>query len=302
MKPILFVLLCAVSSLKAQTDIDALFMPKKNICAGVVGGYATWNHYWEGTLYRENLNIGSVNTKMGSVMANYGITDHVNIIGMLPYIQNEATSGTLHSQSGIQDLSLMLKHEFWVRKIGGISWSSVYLLGASAPMSNYVTDYLPLSIGLGSKNAMGRVMVDGQKNHWFVTGSASYMVRSNVQIDRTAYYTNEMIYSNLVKMPDMFGYNFRFGWRENADKIVELYLDGMKTLGGFDIRRNDMPFLSNTMNATRLGLNLKYPMPKIDGLSIVAAGNTTIAGRNMGQTHSFQLGFFYQTDFVKNEN
>lgn len=288
-----------IPSLKAQTDIDALFMPRKNICGGVIVSQSTWNHYWEGTLYRDNANIGSVNSQFTMAMANYGLTDKLNLIAMAPYVNNEATAGTLHAQSGIQDLTLMLKKELMLKTIMGIEFSAVGILGGSAPLTQYVADYLPLSIGMGSKTGMGRLMVDGQKGHWFGTLSGTYTARNQVKIDRTAYYTDHMIYSNMVAMPSVFGYNVRFGWRDHADKIFELYLDGMNTLGGVDIRRNDMPFLSNNMDATRVGVNIKYPINLLNGLSVMASANQTIAGRNVGQTHTVQLGLVYQADFSK---
>ncbi len=288
-----------IPSLKAQTDIDALFMPKNNLCGGVIAGQSTWNHYWEGTLYRENLNIGSVNSQFAMAMANYGLTDKLNVIAMAPYVSNTATAGTLHAQSGIQDLTLMLKKELMLKTMMGIEFSAVGILGGSSPLTHYVADYLPLSIGLGSKTGMGRLIVDGQKGHWYGTLSGTYTVRNQVKIDRTAYYTDQLIYSNMVAMPSVFGYNVRLGWRDHAEKIFELYLDVMNTLGGFDIRRNDMPFLSNNMDATRVGVNIKYPINLLNGLSVMANANKTIAGRNVGQTHTVQLGLVYQADFSK---
>jgi len=64
-------------------------------------------------------------------------------------------------------------------------------------------------------------------------------------------------------------------------------------LGGFDITRNNMPFPSNKMNATTVGANFKYVLPLLPELSIVAGGNTTVAGRNMGQSTTVYGSFFY---------
>ncbi|MFN5890236.1 MAG: hypothetical protein ACK448_07575 [Bacteroidota bacterium] len=295
MKKIVFVIMLFMSiNANAQTDIDGLFMAKRNFCVGIIGGYSSWDHYWEGTTYRNNENIGTVSSQSAMIMGNYGVTDKLNVLFMLPWVKNEASAGTLIGQQGFQDLTLLLKNEFWIKDFNGLVVSAVGVLGGSLPVQDYTADYLPLAIGMKSKTAMGRLLVDAQKGKLFATASATGMIRGNVILDRTAYYTTEMIYSNKVVMPSVFGYNVRLGWREGADKIFELVLDGMNTLGGFDIRRNDMPFLSNNMDMLRVGVNTKYPIPKTNGLSIMAGANTVIGGRNMGQSTGYTAGLVYQ--------
>ena len=51
------------------------------------------------------------------------------------------------------------------------------------------------------------------------------------------------------------------------------------------------------MNATTVGVNFKYVLPPLPQLSIVAGGNTTVAGRNMGQATTVYGSFFYVFDF-----
>lgn len=269
-------------------------MAKNNFCGGFISSSSSWDHYWEGTLYRNNENIGTVNSQSVMAMGNFGITDKLNVLFMVPWVKNEASAGTLIGQQGMQDLSLMVKNEFWIKDVYGWAVSAVGVMGGSMPVQDYTADYLPLAIGLKSKTAMGRLMVDAQRGQWFGTASVTGMLRGNVTIDRTAYYTTEMIYSNQVVMPSVLGYNVRLGWREGADKIFEFVLDGMNTLGGFDIRRNDMPFLSNDMEVMRIGFNTKYPLPKTNGLSLMAGANTVIAGRNMGQSTGYTAGLVYQ--------
>jgi hypothetical protein len=127
------------------------------------------------------------------------------------------------------------------------------------------------------------------------------MLRSDVTIDRTAYYTTELIYSNKVSMPAVTGYNVRIGWREKIDTYAELVLDGMNTMGGFDIRRNDMPFLSNDMEALRVGFNGKYLLPGMRGLSIMGAFQQVLSGRNTGKSTAYTLGLVYQLN-LKNQS
>jgi hypothetical protein len=69
--------------------------------------------------------------------------------------------------------------------------------------------------------------------------------------------------------------------------------DNWTTLGGFDITRNNMPFPSNRMNMTRTGVHMKYEPAKPKGITFIGGANTTISGRNVGKTTSFQAGLFY---------
>jgi len=216
----------------------------------------------------------------------------------VPYVKTQASAGTLHGMDGLQDLSLFLKWRALEKKLGDGKLSLFGIAGASFPLSDYVADFLPLSIGLQTKTGSARVMADYLWGNLFATGSATYVLRSNIDIDRTSYYTTEQHITNEVKMPDAMNYNFRAGFR-NHRWIAEAVLNYWNTLGGFDITRNNMPFPSNEMDATTAGVNLKYVLPSLPQLSIVAGGMYTVAGRNMGQATTVYGSFFYVFDLSK---
>ena len=281
----------------SQTDIDGLMMQKKFFCVGPTAGYSSWTKYWEGTFKRNNANLGRVSATNYMLMGNYGITDKLNFLFGVPYVKSKASAGNLAGQKGIQDLSLTVKWAPFKRKLWRGELNTILMGGYSTPLSNYTADFLPLSIGLHSKNITFRLMEDYQVGYWTATASGSYIRRSNVKIDRYTYYTTEMHYSNEVEMPDAANLNFRLGYR-SMTWIAEVTLDRWTTLGGFDIPKNGAPFVSNEMNATKLGVNVKYETP-VDGLAIVANGNTTLAGRNVGQSSGFNAGVFYIIDVSK---
>lgn len=276
----------------AQTDMDAIMMNNGQLCNGFLYNHSSWNQYWEGTRKRTNENIGTITTKSVMYMATYGITDDLNVIAGAPYVWTEASAGTMKGLKGFQDLSLFVKWKA-VKKTFGKNKLSLFVLGGySTPLSNYVVDHLPLSIGLGTNNFTGRGMVDFLHKRWNVTASAAYVRRSNVSIDRTAYYTTEMHYTNEVRMPDAAQYQLRAGYRGKY-LLAEALLNNWTTLGGFDMTRNNMPFPSNRMNMTSAGVQLKYSWKSHPDLSFIAGGATTLAGRNMGKATSFNIGAFY---------
>ncbi len=299
-KIIVYLLLIAPFAGMAQTDIDGLMMEKNALCIGPMAGYSSWKNYWEGTLKRDNLNLGTVSATTYSVMGNYGITNKLNVMFGLPYVKTKASAGQLAGQKGIQDISLWVKWKAYIKKIGSGRLSIFAIGGYSLPASNYTADFLPMSIGLESKNLSLRAMADYQRDKWFATISATYMRRSNIEIDRSAYYTTEMHYSNEVEMPDAASFNVRIGYR-NKGAVLELFGDNRTTLGGFDITRNNVPFVSNKMNGTSIGFNFKYPMPFKPNISLTGNAFTTLAGRNMGQSTGFNAGVFYVFDLSKKE-
>jgi hypothetical protein len=199
---------------------------------------------------------------------------------------------------GIQDLSLFQKWRSFQKNPGNGKLSLFGIAGVSIPLTNYVADFLPLSIGLRSKTASARIMADYQQGNLFATGSATYVLRDNIKIDRNSYYTTELHLTNEVEMADAASFNFRAGFR-NHRLIAEAVVNNWTTLGGFDITRNNMPFPSNKMNATKAGVNVKYVLPSLPQLSIVAGGMHTVAGRNVGQATTIYGSLFYVMDFSR---
>jgi hypothetical protein len=295
----LLTLVCALFAfmrISAQTDVDGIMMSKNNFCTGFMYSYSSWENYWEGKLKRDALNLGTVSTQMIGWMGNYGITDKLNIMAGVPYVKTKSSAGTLHGVDGIQDLSVTVKYRALEKEVLKGKLAIMGVVGLSVPISNYVADYLPLAIGLRSNTGTFRVIADFERNHFFFTGAAAYVLRSNITIDRDAYYTTELHMTNKVEMPDMVNFHVRFGYRGNSIG-AEAVFTNMTTLGGFDITRNNMPFPSNRMNATTAGINIKCNPRALPGLSVLAGAGYTLAGRNVGQATMFNGGLFYVFDF-----
>ncbi len=283
-----FTLLMAGPAL-AQMPQDAIYMPKKTICAALMLGQSNWNWYWENTLKRENYNIGKHTTQSASLMAAVGLSNRVNLIVSLPYIETNTSAGNLLGQKGFQDLSGWLKINAVQYK--GLSLHTI--VGASIPVSDYVPSFLPMSIGMGAKTVSGRLLLNYKhpKTGLYVTTHGTYTWRGKVQIDQDAYQFDGKIYNtNQAAVPNAMDAALRLGILKRTFQ-TEVFAERFSCVTGDNIRRNDMPFLTNNMQATTVGWYGKYQPHNV---GVNARASYVTDGLNMGQSTSFMLGLLYQ--------
>lgn len=293
--PVLF-----VTTAQAQTATDGLMMPKNDFCTGFMGTYDKWTEYWEGTLKRENGNIGSISTTSVMWFGNYGVTDKLNVMASVPFVRTKASAGTMHGMSGIQDLMLTAKYRLVQQAMDSNKLRVFAVASAGIPLTDYTPDFLPLSIGLHSKQATGRVIVN-YYTRWkfYANASVGYTFRSNVELDRPSYYTDGQIYfTNQVDMPNVLDFTASIGYINKGLETKLTYMQ-QNTQGGGDIRRQDMPFVSNRMNYSKAELLLMYYLPKPKYFALRGSYTYTLAGRNVGQSSTIMGGILYTFHFSK---
>src|SRR5438876_11250612 len=181
-------------------------------------------------------------------------------MALLPYVWTRASQGALQGMHGVQDFTLATKYRVLTTPFTERgTLRAMVVAAAGIPASNYVPDFLPLSIGLASRRFSGRFTLNFQAYAGcFVTGSTAYTWRTKVTLDRPAYYTNGQLFlSDQVAMPDVFDYSVSAGYQRGR-LCIPVSLSQQRTLGGGDIRRQDMPFVSNRMNFVKLGALVMY--------------------------------------------
>jgi hypothetical protein len=283
----------------AQTIDDGVMMSKRSLCTGFLYAHDGWEEYWEGTLKRSNGNIGTITTQSVTWMGAYGVTDRLNVIAMLPYVWTEASQGVLSGMDGFQDVTVAVKYNLLETPFtGNGSLRALVVASAGAPASDYPPDFLPLSIGLASRRFSGRATLNYQsKRGWFLNGSAAYTWRDKVTLDRPAYFTDGHLHlSDEVSMPDLFDYTISAGYRRKG-LMIPVSFGEQNTLGGGDIRRQDMPFVSNRMNASRLDAVVLYTLPRTQNLAVKLAATRTLRGRNVGRATTLTAGVLYTFHF-----
>ena len=292
---LLVALLSTAATLPAQAVDDGLLMPRKTLSTGVMYSHDSWSEYWEGTLKRSNGNIGTLTTQTTTLVGHYGVTNRLTVVGMLPYVSTQASQGTLHGLSGVQDVTLAAKYRVFSTALTQNGTLSAVLVGAAGlPVTNYTPDFQPLSIGLASRRATGRFTLHFETTgSWFIEASGAHTWRNKVTLDRPAYYTNGQLYlTNEVAMPQVAEYKASTGFRKKRF-FIPISITQQRTLGGGDIRRQDMPFVSNRMDFVKAEGSLMYGLTVPTDLAVQVGAARILSGRNVGQATTIMVGVLH---------
>ncbi len=291
---LIFLFISGHKTILAQSTTDGFMMAKGNLC--IVGDYShdSWKKYWEGTKKRESHYVGTFNSESVNVMFGLGIVDNLLLTGSLPYIWKSSTEFYNSGQNGFQDLGIGLKWKSIEKHIPGGDISFQPSVSVSFPVSDYIPDMMPYSIGNQSETFSGNALVHyAMEKNFYVTLQWGYIYRNNITIDATSYYYNEKLYyTNEVFIPNLILYGARLGYDVERFR-AEGWINVQNSQGGNDIRRNDKPYPFNRMSFTKAGLAGKYHFEKISNLSLTASVGYTLVGRNVGQSFSYLAGIQY---------
>lgn len=285
----------------AQTANDGFSMKKGEICLVAGYGQSSWDEYWEGTLLRDNPNLGTFKSKSIMPMLGYGISDKLNIFASLPYVSTSSTAGYMSGMKGIQDLSIDAKYKLLKKPGKSGTFYTFVAAGFSLPASNYVPDHLPFSIGLGAKTANARVIAHYEhKSHLFATVQTGYVLKSKISTDRQSYYNDGQVNSNEMPVPDVWDGAVRLGFN-NQRLRVDAHYNWMVSTSGSDIRWNDMPYPFNRMNAQWIGVQGLFWIPGVKGLAVHGSADQVINGRNVGKAFMWSAAVQYVFNPFKKE-
>lgn len=283
----------------AQTIEDGHPLAEHELRTGLSYAHDGWDEYWEGARKRINGNIGTVTTRTASFSAAYGLTDKLDLFAIVPYVWTHASQGVLHDMEGFQDFTVAAKLQMLEKPLTTTGSLRAFAVVAGAtPLSDYTPDFMPLSIGSASGRISGRLTAHfAATRGWFVTGSTAYTWRDNVRLDRSSYFTQDRLFlTNEVDLPNVLDYALTAGY-SNASLMTSLSWSEQRTRGGGDIRRQDMPFVSNDMDSSRVSAALEYALPTLPNLRLQLGYAYTLDGRNVGQASTATMGASYRFDF-----
>lgn len=287
---------------KSQSPSDAIMMDDKRICVAAMYGSDKWNEYWEGTLLRENKNVTPFTRTTFGLMIATGLTEKINLLITLPYVKTESSGGFLKPAKGLQDLGAWIKAEAFKKHLGSGDFTTHAVIGFTTPMSNYLADYAPFSLGLGCSELQGRLIFQYLLDMGIyarVTGA--YFARGTATIERDYYYADKGYYSDKVDVPNATHFTGTLGsWFFDRKLKVEGSYELFNTVKGHDIRRQDAGFPSNKMEANSVNFGAQY-FP-LAGLGVIAQYSQVLDGRNVGKSSGFLVGLTYQFGITKSQN
>ena len=296
--------LLVTCALGAQSPGDAILMNARQACILLEYNYASFDHYWEGETRRDNQTIAMVKRNTFMPMVAVGIFDNLNLYAGVPYVTTESTTpngGKFAGASGIQDLTVAVKYRWLNKTREKGQLAGLATLGFSTPVSNYLPDYQPYSIGLGATQLAYRAIVEYKYNTgWYLRGAGTYLWRGYAEAEREYYYNGGSYYTSLMDVPNAItaeGVVGKWLW-SNALQVEASYF-GSASLSGDDIRAYSAPQPTNQVNIGRVGIFAHYFSPKFTGLGILAYYNRVIQGRNAAEMNTTGVGLTYFFNYRK---
>jgi len=266
----------------AQTPLDGFMQGKK-------GGNVTFSisheHYKSVYLYPQEIDetpvFSAVTRNSFNVYGNYGLSDKLDVVFNLPFIQSSGEGDPLVLQrlgytneiSKAQDLTAFLKYE--LLKKGNVSLQGG--LGVTTPVSDYRVDQgLQSIIAIGNRATTYNAILIGHYKDargFFITGQAGYSLRS-------------------TEVPDAVLSELKIGFAANRFYIAA-QIGNQTSTGGVDILRPGFTglFPATKVNYTKVGGTIYTP---IDGnLGISFSGGGLVDGRNVGKSYYGSAGLTY---------
>lgn len=295
--------LCLSIQLRAQSPSDALMMKSNQICILLDYNFSSFDHYWEGQLRRDNQTIATVQRHSFMPMVAVGIIDNLNIYVGVPYIMTSSTElngGKFAGVSDFQDLSFALKYRWLKKDFDKSTLTGLATFGVSTPITNYLPDYMPYSIGLGAPELIYRGIVEYRNSSWYFRGAGTYLWRGYAEAEREYYYNNGSFYTPWMDVPNAISAEVVAGkWLFSNSLQVQLEYFSSTSLSGDDIRLYNAAQPTNKVNMDRIGVFAHFFFPKITGLGIVGYHNRVVNGRNAPQMNTTGLGLTYFFNYRK---
>ncbi|HKZ38299.1 MAG TPA: hypothetical protein VJ184_11650 [Chryseolinea sp.] len=284
---------------KAQTPSDAIMMKQREACFALTYDKGSFDQYWEGTYLRKNEIIATVNRQVIMPMIAIGILDKLNFYVAVPYVKTESdepNGGQLQGAKGFQDISLALKYEILNKELGKGKLAVLAAGGYATPITNYLSDYRPYSLGNGTDEWSLRGIVQYKLNMGlYARAMGGHLFRGQTKIERDYYYNNGSYYTRWMDVPSAWEYSAALGmWLLDSSLKLEATYYALNSTSGDDIRKYNAPQPTNKVNFDQVGFSAQYYIKPVKGLGVLAYYSQMLNGRNTGKYTTLGFGAMYQ--------
>ena len=241
----------------------------------------------DGVPVYQEVRVNSVN-----LYGTYGLTDKIDAIVSLPYIQSKGyalgttindlntlypAQGFANIRQGVQDLTAVLKFKSYSREIGSSILDLLGVVSVSTPVGNYETNTgLGYIIAIGNRatktTALGVAHLKTASGV-FATGQVGYSLRTG-------------------DVPHALVGEAKLGYA-GPKNYFEGYASFQESNGGTDITEPgfDGTFTATRVNFVRLGASAYRPIT--NGFGLTLGLSTYVAGRNIGKSTGGSAGITY---------
>lgn len=269
-------------SSSAQTPLNGFMQGKKG---GSLSFSLAHENYKSLYLYPEQVDetpvFKSVSTNSFNIYGNYGLTEKLDMIINIPFIQTLGSAdkdvlsglGYSNQRDGAQDIAAYLKYQF--AKVGNVNFQGS--VGFSTPLSNYnVNEGFQSLIAIGNHaSTLSGFLLGHFKDErgFFITGQAGYSVRGG-------------------EVPNAILSELKIGLATSRFYIAG-QVGNQTSTGGVDILRPGFTgfFPATKVNYTKVGGTIYAPIDGNLGLSI--SGGGVVDGRNVGKSYYGAAGLTY---------
>ncbi|WP_373330961.1 transporter [Salmonirosea aquatica] len=300
---LLFAAWGALIPAQGQTPSDAIMMPARNACLLANYNYGQFDQYWEGDRLRGNLTIATVKRTTVLPMVAVGITDKLNLYAGVPYVKTLSTDpngGKFAGAQGFQDLGLALKYEVLKKVTSKGELSVLGTVGYSTPITNYLPDYMPYSLGFGAPEVALRGIVQYKMAQGlYFRAALAHLWRGYAEAERDYYYNNGSYYTSWMDVPNAWSAEGILGaWLLDYSLRIELSYSNLKSTSGDDIRAYNAPQPTNRVVMGQAGLMAQYYLPPAKKLGVLVYHNQALTGLNAPKIKNFGAGITYQFKFL----
>ncbi|MBN7809501.1 transporter [Algoriphagus sp. H41] len=288
----------------AQSPTDELMMPHREICFLGSYEYGQFDEYWEGSTLRDNATIATVQRRTALLMAAYGLTNKLDLYVGIPYVSTNSTlpnGGKFAGTSGFQDYAVGVKYQAFKKATEKGEFSAYASLNFSNRASDYLSDYQPYALGLGTPQLAWRAIAHQKwSNGLYIRAVGGYVWKGYTQAEREYYYNDGSYYTAWMDVPSSWNYEAVLGkWFLANSLRVEVGYSAQRSTSGDDIRAYNAPQPTNRVNMDRVGGFAHYYFPKVKGLGILAYFSQVVDGKNAPKMTGFGVGATYQFRLLK---
>jgi hypothetical protein len=267
----------------AQSPVSGFMKQKGKAAVALSYSSEKYNEVYLGSTKVKGIPIfNEVQNTAVNLYANYGITDKLEAVLSLPYIQSEgkASESLLgatkfsNKRNGMQDVTVFLKYKALSKSTNEATYDLLASVGVQTPIGGYKADegfQSIIAIGNAATKVTGLLIGHIKVNNgFFITGQMGYR-KSNNQV------------------PDAIVSEIKAGYA--ASKVYfDAWFANQNSTEGTNILQPgfDGFFPATQVDFTRVGANLYFPIYR--GIGINGGLNSYLIGKNVGKSSGFSVG------------